>query len=395
MPVPTGNNSASGLETRGHVRSLDGLRGVAILMIMVLHFYNEAFMKECYPIVGPILTKLALAGIWGVELFLVLSGYLITQVLLDSKGQQGYFRNFYSKRALRILPLYYVSLLVVFQIVPRVCPLDAVAKELTARQWWLWLFLSNVPGSVPLDGSSLYSLGHFWMLAMQVHFYVLWPLVVLALSQRRLVQVCVGLIIIGVGTRFTVAILGADLGSMLRWSTICRVDGLAVGSILAVLIRDTGSHLWLIRLARHGIWMFGCLSLVIEFIPRSFHHEAVVVFKVPVVVVFLTALLILALRTSKTSILFGLLCSSVLVSFGKYSYGLYVIHGILRPALERLIPLDWLIAMVRIPILAMGLYIFFAITLCSILSFLVWHILERHFLGLKKYCISSPTPFSQ
>jgi len=363
---------------------------MAILLIMVLHFYNEAFMKDFHPVAGPVLTKLALSGMWGVDLFLLLSGYLITMILLDGKGQQGYFLNFYVRRALRIFPLYYGTLFVVFQIVPLVSTLDAVAVELTARQWWLWLFLSNVPGGPLLDGSRLYSLGHLWMLAMQIHFYLLWPFAVAALSQRRLIQVCIGSMIIGFTARTAVALLGVGSESMFRWSTITRIDGLAAGSILAVLVRNPEVHLQLINLARHGIRAFGCLFLVMVFIPRSFYHDTAVVFEVPVVVLFVSSLLVLALRPSPPSNLFVLFSNRFLVSLGKYSYGLFVIHGILRPVLERLIPLDRLVVLAGLPVMAMGFYIILAIAISFLLSFVVWHLFEKHFLRLKKFFVLRP-----
>jgi len=73
------------MQSSSHLIALDGLRGIAILMVMLRHFYNEDIIQESYPMIGPILTKIALAGNYGVELFFVLSGFLITQILLDTK----------------------------------------------------------------------------------------------------------------------------------------------------------------------------------------------------------------------------------------------------------------------------------------------------------------------
>ena len=105
------SNKKEGLESQlhyhGYVPSLDGMRGVAILAVMVLHFFPESAWKEYCPLFGPILNKIAQMGFSGVELFFVLSGFLITGILLDAKEKgvrRGYLSNFYKRRFVRIYP---------------------------------------------------------------------------------------------------------------------------------------------------------------------------------------------------------------------------------------------------------------------------------------------------
>lgn len=159
--------------TGGHVPALDGLRGVAILMILVLHFYNEAAINTSYSIIGPIITKVAWSGLYGVQLFFVLSGFLITKILLDSKKDPNYFRNSYMRRFLRIFPLYYGTLCVIFFVLPHIITFDEAAKNISSRQIWLWTYLSNASwlgAGGEWDSSSPFRIGHFWSLCVEEHY---------------------------------------------------------------------------------------------------------------------------------------------------------------------------------------------------------------------------------
>jgi peptidoglycan/LPS O-acetylase OafA/YrhL len=145
---------------KGHIPVLDGIRGLAIVMVLIAHFATllEVFLKNYYPFIGPIITKLALAGLMGVDLFFVLSGFLITGILLDTKGTERYFTNFYARRFLRIFPLYYGVLFLLFFVLPKCISFDAAATEISANQWWLWAYLTNFPGHPVLDNSKIFLL---------------------------------------------------------------------------------------------------------------------------------------------------------------------------------------------------------------------------------------------
>src|SRR5579864_437904 len=103
------------MKIAAHIPELDGVRGIAILMVVVYHAFEFSIRAP-----EGWIARLASYGFSGVDLFFVLSGFLITGILLNSKGRPGYFRNFYARRALRIWPLYYLLLLVSFGVVPLV-----------------------------------------------------------------------------------------------------------------------------------------------------------------------------------------------------------------------------------------------------------------------------------
>jgi peptidoglycan/LPS O-acetylase OafA/YrhL len=120
---------------------LDGVRGIAILLVMLYHF---AVMKPASGF-DKIFYRLKDYGWSGVDLFFVLSGFLITGILINAKGTQNYFRNFYARRALRILPLYYGFVAGLLLLYPRVggAKVAAEAAVLQHNQWWLWTHLAN------------------------------------------------------------------------------------------------------------------------------------------------------------------------------------------------------------------------------------------------------------
>src|SRR5205823_1934832 len=128
----------------------------------------------------------------GVDLFFVLSGFLITGILCDAKGRDGYFRNFFTRRILRIFPLYYGFLGVVFLLLPRVTPFGRHLAALLHYQVWYWTYLLNV--LISLRGwPPVADFNHFWLLAVEDQFYLVWPFVVYMLGRRALLAACVGI----------------------------------------------------------------------------------------------------------------------------------------------------------------------------------------------------------
>src|SRR4051812_432361 len=159
---------------------IDGLRGTAILAVVICHF-SALLPRADHPWIG------VLENGWaGVDLFFVISGFLITGILLDAKGEANYFRNFYARRALRIVPLYYGFLIV----------------ALLLRQWeaqpWLWTWTVNywLPMRMGAAGTAWTSWNEmiipFWSLAVEEQFYLIWPIVALLLSPHGLMRVCAG-----------------------------------------------------------------------------------------------------------------------------------------------------------------------------------------------------------
>ena len=167
------------LSSRQHLPVLDGLRTLAILLVMLFHFF-QARPLPAAPVIRE-LTKLTALGQTGVDLFFVLSGFLITGILLDARGKQNALKVFYFRRVLRIFPLYYAYLIVAFLVLPA---FHAASHVTYSNQWWFWFYCQNIQAtfaaSFPTTGP-----GHFWSLAVEEHFYLIWPFIVLRLSPAR------------------------------------------------------------------------------------------------------------------------------------------------------------------------------------------------------------------
>src|SRR5690242_3161095 len=141
---------------------------------MAIHFLGDATPRSA---LQRLLVKASSYGVLGVDLFFVLSGFLITGLLLDAKGKPHYFRNFYARRTVRIFPLYYLVLFLLLVVLPAVIAVPPALAHARREQAWLWTYTSNFY----IASKASWALGyvsHFWSLAIEEHFYLLWPLVV-------------------------------------------------------------------------------------------------------------------------------------------------------------------------------------------------------------------------
>jgi peptidoglycan/LPS O-acetylase OafA/YrhL len=373
----------------GHLAGLDGVRGMAILMVMAVHFVGDT------PADSPLqklVVKAASYGLLGVDLFFVLSGFLITGLLLEAKGQPHYFRNFYARRTLRIFPLYYGVLAVLFLLLPALVTPSPLLEVARRHQAWLWTYTTNFYIALTSSWASLTYVSHFWSLAIEEHFYLVWPLVVFSFSRPVLERICIGVIVAALALRLLLVAQGMSELSV-SVLTPCRIDTLIVGGLLAILVRREGLGARL--LDRAGFFLVGLMALV--FVVSLFGvltglwlpvlHEV----RVSLFAFLFGALTLVSLGGSsgarrRARRLGRLFQSRILGFFGKYSYGLYVYHGLLTwylieiQANERLDRWfggqHWLTLLTRV-VLGVGVSV--------VVSVLSYELMEKKFLGLKRY----------
>jgi peptidoglycan/LPS O-acetylase OafA/YrhL len=348
-----------------HIPELDGIRGIAILMVIGFHLVHS--MPGVQQGLSPILNVVSRLGQTGVDLFFVLSGYLITGILLKHRLNEGALKNFWGRRVLRIFPLYYATLITV-QLFPglRTLPVSEGAGD-----GWLWLYLANVP---PTFQNIDTTLPHFWSLSVEEQFYLFWPLLVCWLSPKASLRVCVGLI-------FAAPMIRAIFVSQ-GWSTFyalpCRIDSLAAGGLLAGLMQlNLISSATLVRLRPWIVVL--CLVSAAWFAAASGAGNASSqVFKQSVTTVIYLWLIAVAVLPGTNARLSAILCSRFLSVPGKYSYGLYVIHPLVIAWVNRQAFGDFSSNGRAIISVSM------VVCITSIAAGLSWMLVERPFLSLKK-----------
>lgn len=214
-------HSATPVAALVHVPALDGIRAIAVLMVLVTHFWSD-------PPGWTILNRFASFGWAGVDLFFVLSGYLITRILWNTRHDAHYYVNFYGRRTLRIFPLYYAVMAIILLGLPLVTTLP---EQLMADRWMYFAYLSNV--ALAAGGWQLFLSDITWSLAVEEQFYLIWPSVVRALNYRRLLIGCAILLVLAPLSRWY---FWDDLGwRWLHMATPFRLDAFAVGAIVGLV----------------------------------------------------------------------------------------------------------------------------------------------------------------
>lgn len=373
-----------------YMPGLDGLRGLAILAVMLLHYcfwYENALSASS---IGRLYVKVARNGWMGVELFFVLSGFLITGILLDSKGSPRFFRNFYARRTLRIFPLYYGVLVLVYLVLPLTPLAPRCIEAARPHQAWLWLYGTNfavyrlgwgIPNPSPLIVT------HFWSLAVEEHFYLVWPLIVYLTSKRSLVPVAIALIITPLACRHW--IIMHHLRSTAYLLTPVKTDTLAMGALLAVAFRTCTAR-QIFRILRP----MGICAAVLVFGNRiaggAFRIHLLNFTDPTLLAVFFSWLVAEGTRQDARSIFVRLLANSPLTTLGKYSYGMYVIHQLIDQVLYQSVG-------TRLPHLGAVpeaiLYFCIAAAITFAAALVSFHCYEKWFLRLKRYYpAQSPHP---
>jgi len=348
-------------DLQARIPQLDAVRGLAILAV-ILH--NQSGK---YPSLH--LSRVFANGWMGVDLFFVLSGFLITGILLDTKGSEGWLKSFYIRRCLRIWPLYFAVILFFFVAVPWLRPAQGRVVFERSSPWWSFtLFLQNF--FVPHLSGAAGSLGVTWSLAVEEQFYLVWPWVVWYCSTAQLRGIALSVICVSPLLRVFLLGRGVDLYT----NTFCRLDGLMAGALMALLTRSA------------------------DFVPSRFVRRAAIAFLVAATMAFVLeaihlrwmvysmsamaslSLVYLAVY-SKTAWIQRVVTSRFLVYTGTISYGLYLLHKIPFDVADAL-HLD------RQPVVAAPLLLLASFGM-AVLS---WHLLEKPCLSLKKHFEAKPAP---
>jgi peptidoglycan/LPS O-acetylase OafA/YrhL len=347
---------------RDHVPELDGLRGIAILSVVLYHCEQR--------LTHPALHAVVQWGWAGVNLFFVLSGFLITGIILDSRDDPHFFRNFYARRSLRIWPVYVLLLLLVYTLVPAYASGYRWAWMQTIGAPWpyLLLFVQNLfvlalPGTI----------GPTWSLAIEEQFYVVWAPFARFIRNRELI---IALMIAIAASPFLRA---WNHGAFTPTHTLIHLDGLAFGSLIAVSLRTLAwSAATFRKIAIAAIVLASPLLVYLLYGGSPFSDS--------LLAMVFAGMLLLALTTSDKRTLYSrALASRPLRFYGRISYGLYMIH-ILVFALIGAFDLT----MNRYGVIGDLAIVSVRITLATLVAFAMWHLFEKPILRLKRYFHAKP-----
>lgn len=384
---------AAVLDLDGRIPALDGLRGLAAALVMFLHFTITSEVSD--PLLD-VYYSIAHLGWSGVDLFFVLSGFLITGILVRNAGRPGYYRNFYMRRVLRIFPLYFAFLLVVLVGLRAFGGLGQynwfwLGEPRWGDQWWYWLYLSNVYQTIHGDFQHLF-LNVTWSLAIEEHFYLAWPFLVAALARRHLAWACGAIVVLCPLLRVGALALGID-DHAVYVLTPFRLDGLALGGLLAIGMRDAA---WRARLGRFALpVMLGAGGVI-----ATSTAVARIVFDVPPPFLLMHPLFQTAGYTAFTLLYGGLLVTCLVVGpgnlvhgfftskamrfLGKYSYALYLFNMPARFIVELTVLDPNTFADLDSRLMAQAAFYPMATTVCIAMAMTSWYVLEQPFLRLKK-----------
>ncbi len=377
----------------GLIPELDGVRGLAILLVLLFHFGGTP------PRLVPRILSLPIQLGWsGVDLFFVLSGFLIGGILLDTKNSSNYFQSFYARRALRVFPIYLLSVFFYFHVgLPLARHFGYLQAAHNAPEAWYWLHVSNwhsafreAVGPMARSAYDVPVLTHVWSLAVEEQFYLVWPFFVLLFDSSGLW--CASCLMVIAPLCLRIAYMHNRFGSEFLYRlTPFRIDALALGCLIAMIVRNSKWRVAVAPWVRYLAATAAAAILVCVIAQRSPHNSGLAMQTAGYTCfALLYGALIFSAVANTRSIVSTQLRRPVLRTFGKYSYAMYMFHMPLAIALERIAGKVgaqmsepekvglWMVVMVV------------GVSLSFLVSLLSWHLIERHFLKFKSRFAARP-----
>lgn len=367
------------------IKELDGLRGIAVVLVMALHLFKRAAYFTEHPTLEAF-TVFTTVGWVGVDIFFTLSGFLITSILLKSKTDEHYFKNFYVRRALRIFPLYYAAIAFVLFFAPKVE--EEFTAQLTTTLPIMLLHQQN--WALLFDNFHITQyLGITWSLAIEEQFYLIWPFIVYKLNREKLVKFSIGYIAVSTLARILGTLVWPDVGeasTFFYYTSFARFEEMLFGGLLAVFLTYDGAkekvRRWSIPLFLVSFAVF--VALHILSLPGSPHPEHA---SIPLMLGGYTTAALFTLGLIGTFVshppqnifrrIFG---NPILAFLGTYSYSMYLFH---MTAALILLDVFWHSELRGWKPFVLYPLATYAATV--VIALLTWHLLEKHMLGLKKY----------
>lgn len=338
-----------------YIPELQGLRGIAVLAVVAYH---------CHPrFIGTWFYGASLWGWAGVNLFFVLSGFLITSILLEARDRPRYFRNFYARRALRIWPVYILVLTVCYAKADWFVGEPAPIAIRTAPWWAYLLFLQNL-----FHLNLPPSLGPTWSLAIEEQYYFLWaPVVRVLRAPFLLASVLIGFLIAAPLFRLS------HFAWITPTHTLTHIDGIAMGSLLSVA-------LYTLPLSRRTWLAIGLVAMPAGFIAAATIAGGTAFLDTALTTLFGGAVLASMASTGARNPVNAVLRRGPLSFYGRISYGLYMTHILV------FVYFGWFdVRMDRYGFGGNMAVVAFRLVACTIVATVLWYGFESRILRLKRF----------
>jgi len=351
-----------------YYKQLDGLRAIAIIGVMVAHWHQNSIKFE-------LLRNLPYGT--GVTLFFVISGFLITKILLDfreknaseGKSQWLSIKSFFVRRSLRIFPIYYVTIFVVY-----IVGYGDISEILP----WLSTYTTNL--YMTIHSKYIGSFSHFWSLAVEEQFYLIWIFVIVFIPKVYLKQTILYIIVISILLLFyfkfhTSYCLANSL-------VICSMHTLGLGALIAYYVKYEYDKIKRLDLTKvKTILLFFVLAFTLIYVYRkpdslfsSFKD-----FKNPAISVIYALMVLIAIKDGYKGLMKVILENKIMIYIGRISYGLYVYHLFMNP-----LYFNFLNKFIGIKTTNLGYALIFFI-LNLLLASISWYMIEKPINNLKKH----------
>ena len=352
-----------------YIKELDSLRAIAVILVIIEHW-----------IPGDKLINILPNGQIGVDIFFVLSGFLISKILFENKiaiesgvvSKTNVLKNFYIRRTLRIFPIYYLLIFTLYIFS------ENTGTNITSSFPYFFTYTSNFYFFQIKEWDA--ALSHLWSLAVEEQFYLIWPWIILLVKKKYLVNVILSFILIGVSSQ--IFLYNIEMNRIL---TITCFDAFGMGALLAWLITYSDENLnrFFNYLSIISLAVIGYLFLF-----RIFNWNYLPVRTIVAIFTLFAITYILINQNKKNYLFYFILNNNILIFLGKISYGLYLYHNIVPSILNSRIVNKYFNPLLPDLLFKENwglLYLFENIILLLILAWASFRFIEKPILSLKKH----------
>jgi peptidoglycan/LPS O-acetylase OafA/YrhL len=385
----------SATEEKAHLPALDGVRGLAIMLVLLSHAADflgpiprfDHMSVTSWPYIA---LTLLVPGWGGVDLFFCLSGFLITGILLRTRTSPSYFKSFYARRALRIFPIYYFFLFFSLALGALSPQIGKFLPQTLHERISYFIYLQNWPIFWQSWAGMAGLWGAYWSLAVEEQFYLVWPTLIRWFKPRTMLILCVAGFLLGAPERaILIHYRGLNFGDM-QWP-FSRLDGLFLGAVIALyreVFRRVVPMRWAVIAVSLGVAMY--LFLLI-FHQEELQGAGVSLWVLGVMAFALVSAGVIAAVEHRPPLLIRALTLKPLLLAGRYSYGIYIYH-LLVYFLMRWVWFRYFDAKIGYHIITSAAFIAVTIGITFAFAAASFHWYEAPILRLKRFFPSPAAP---